>query len=50
MKDLWKWTGMLDQGECRFKGWSHEGHKAYKAWAMEIKKDCILFERRRSKR
>ncbi len=39
MKILPKWTGTLDHGERRFKGWSDEGHKkAYETWTMEIKK------------
>lgn len=39
MKGLKKWTGVADNGERKFKGWSDKGHEAYVQWTVAIKAD-----------
>jgi hypothetical protein len=39
MKSLKKWTGLADEGEWKFKGWSNDGHKAFEKWKMGVQND-----------
>lgn len=39
MKGLKKWTGVSDDGERKFRGWSDNGHKAFVKFIGEIKED-----------
>jgi hypothetical protein len=41
MRGLKKHTGLADEGERRFKGWSDKGHKAFEACTMSIKDDVV---------
>ena len=37
-----KYTGMAEEGEWKFKGWSDNGHKAFEMWTMSIKTDVEM--------
>ena len=39
MKGMRKWTGVANDGERKFKGWSDKGHEAYVKWTVAIKDD-----------